>query len=68
MVWANLHKTYPNVITLREFAEKLSNLASGKPNDPNSVLTSSVNQVDHVTSKGLITVKMVKMSEMGNIK
>ena len=33
----------------------------GKPDDPNSVLTSSVNHLGHVTSKGLITVKIFRV-------
>ena len=32
----------------------------GKPDDPISVLTSSVNQLGHVTSKGLTRVKIFR--------
>ena len=48
MAWfgPNLHKIYPKVITVRKSAGKLSNLATvKKTNDPNSVLTSSVNYI-----------------------
>ena len=55
----NLHKIYPNIRTLRNFARKLSNFATvKKPDDPNSVLTSSGNRLGHVTTKGLTKVKI----------
>jgi len=59
---ANLHKICPKVITPREFAQEPLELGiCGKPDDHNSVWTSTVNHLCHVTSKGLIMVKMSRV-------
>ena len=49
-------------IVLKKRKTKILKLGNcGKPDDPNSILNSSVNHLGHVTSEGLMTVKIFRV-------